>query len=199
MKKLIVIACIFLLYGCGLDISLLPETPAPVVFRIAREKAPDNPHALFMLGSQYLDDNEYGKAIDAFRKATKAQPDFVEAYIGVGHSYRAQEHFARAEKAYQDALVLDQHNKQARCGLAWVRLSRGKFHAAREILTPLCELEQAGREVYRLIAFSYYLEGDYSQALEAMEHALQGSSPDEHATLIMIYNDLQSYIEKYGE
>lgn len=197
MKKLAIILLIFATtFGCTFVIPLGKKTESEVL-QIAKERARNNPHALFMLGTQYLKNDKPEEAARCFRLAIKAKPDFVEAYIGLGHSYRRLQKFRKAENAYNKALEIEPRNTQARIGLARLYLFWGKFPLVRETLASLPEDQQLSYETQSLIAYSFYLEGKYEEALKAIQETLRQHPKQGDATIQQIQKDLQHFLQKY--
>ncbi|MCD6385066.1 tetratricopeptide repeat protein [Candidatus Sumerlaeota bacterium] len=198
MKKLVILLIITIgISGCTINIPLGEKTESDVLL-IAQERARHNPHALFMLGTQFLRNDKLEKAAKCFRLAVKAKSDFVEAYIGLGHSYRRLHKFRKAEKAYNKALEIEPQNTQARLGLARLYLAWGKFPLVRETLVSLPEDQQHSYETQSLIAYSFYLEGNYEEALRAIQAALRQHPKEGDATIQQIQNDLKQFLQKYS-
>lgn len=67
--------------------------------------------AWIKVGEIYLDDlDDYVSAENAFRKATLADTDCIEAYVNLGISLRRQEKFDEAEEVYLSATEIDPKN-----------------------------------------------------------------------------------------
>lgn len=198
MKKLLLCLTVMALSGCTLSFPFF--TPRePRLLMLAPEYARHNAHSLFLLGKLQLEHNKPAAASMSFKRAIKIQPDYVEAYLGLGSAYRQLKKYNNALKAYDTALKLEPENKQARLGKAAVYLDLGKFSLVRETLQPLLEREPQNYEALRLMAYAYYFEGNYTAAEQQMKQALQLAPKDEDTTLRLIYTDLLQYLQKYGK
>lgn len=199
MKKVALILLGVVLMGCTINIPIrIDRVIEPGILLTAEEHAQKNPHFLFIRGKQSLEQNRAGEAKRFFLRAIKAKPDYVEAYLGLGHSYRRLKNFTRAKKAYEKVLRLEAENKQARLGLAGVYLELGDFTGVRQSLEPLLEKEPLNYDAQRLVAYSYYLEGKYKEGIEKIREALQQAPKEEDTLLRLIYDDLRQYLEKYS-
>ncbi|MCX7766140.1 MAG: tetratricopeptide repeat protein [Candidatus Sumerlaeia bacterium] len=198
MKNLWLCLIVIGVSGCTLSFPFLtPQEPR--ILMLAPEHARHNAHSLFLLGKLQLEHNKPAEACVTFKRVIKIQPDYVEAYVGLGSAYRQLKKYNRSLKAYDTALKLEPENKQARLGKAAVYLNLGKFSQVRETLQPLLEKEPQNYEALRLSAYAYYFEGNYTAAEQQMKQALQQAPKEEDTTLKLIYNDLLQYLQKYGE
>ncbi len=197
VKNGVLFMSIFIVSGCTFQIPIGQHEETHVL-TIAEEKARNNPHALFLLGKEYLDHNKFDEARDAFERAIEAKPDFVEAYAGLGHACRGLKLYGPAEQAYKKGIALEPGNSLVRIGLSRLYLEQGKFDLVRLTLQPLIDRQDVSYEVDSLIAYSYYLEGDYKTALREFEKILDAYPLEKDPAIRKIYNDLQRYMDKYS-
>lgn len=78
-------------------------------------------------GWTFFDEEQYERAIAAFKNATNIDPKFKEAHCHLGVIYIEQERYTEAIKALQKAVEIDQGFKEAHFNLALVYLRLGKF------------------------------------------------------------------------
>jgi tetratricopeptide (TPR) repeat protein len=62
---------------------------------------PNDERAQFALGNYYFGQQEYGPAIDHYKKATELAPNYSPAYNIVGYAYRQQDDYAHAEQSFK--------------------------------------------------------------------------------------------------
>jgi cytochrome c-type biogenesis protein CcmH/NrfG len=65
------------------------------------------PEALIGLGNIYIQQGEYGTAIDALQQAVESLPDSREAYYALGSAYAQSGDIDEACETYQHFLTLD--------------------------------------------------------------------------------------------
>lgn len=197
MNKVWLFCTLLITSGCSFSFSLIPEPAEPEVFLVAARVTPDNPHALYLAGSKFLENDKPEKALKMFQKSIKVKPDFIEAYIAMGRAWEALHRFDNARKSYQKALKLEPNNYQARNALGWALFTLGNFSDARDAIQPLFDSGNATLSLYTLLAYTFYLEGDYDRSIEIMKETID-KFPDADPTLIMIHEDLTRYLKKYG-
>lgn len=69
-----------------------------------------NKKAYYYLGVSYAGQTQHDKAIYAFKQATEIDPNYVEAYIGLGASYGAVQSLTQGIKALNQAVILEPQN-----------------------------------------------------------------------------------------
>lgn len=55
----------------------------------------------YQRGQEFLSSEQWDRAVDAFRSATKLDPNFTDAYYGLGKAYMGLQRFASAVQAYE--------------------------------------------------------------------------------------------------
>ena len=105
----------------------------------------------FDLGTKFLTDGDYEKAIDAFSTAIECDPDNASAYLGRADAYissgETEENLTAALADYQKAVELDEQNAEAYLGLADVYIRLGDYDAALEILQEGLEKTGGNEEI----------------------------------------------------
>jgi tetratricopeptide (TPR) repeat protein len=69
-----------------------------------------NKKAYYFLGISYAGQTLHDKAIFAFKQAIEIDPNYLEAFIGLGASYGAVENLAQGIKTLNQAVLLDPQN-----------------------------------------------------------------------------------------
>jgi Flp pilus assembly protein TadD len=92
-------------------------------------------------GLEFAKKNDWRKAGEAYREATRLKPTMPEAWNGLGYSLRKLGRYDESIKAYQEALKLRPQYSQALeyLGEAYVRM--GKLDEAKKVLERLRPLD----------------------------------------------------------
>ncbi|MBA2458468.1 MAG: tetratricopeptide repeat protein [Gemmatimonadales bacterium] len=69
-------------------------------------KYPDDERAHFLLGNAWFGQQEYAKAVEAYRKAVAINAEFSPAYNSLGYVYRPMERYDEAEAAFKKYIEL---------------------------------------------------------------------------------------------
>ncbi|MEO6461990.1 MAG: tetratricopeptide repeat protein, partial [Candidatus Eisenbacteria bacterium] len=93
-----------------------------------------NAKAQYRLGVAYLDRDRPQEAMRAFQAATRAKPDYHEAWVNLGASHDAIGHGSVAREAYRSALSLKPGDEIALCRLASSFYAVGLKDSALEVL-----------------------------------------------------------------
>ena len=67
---------------------------------------PNDERAQFNLGNYYFGQQDYGPAIEHYKKATELAPNYSPAYNILGYAYRQQDDYANAEQAFKKYVEL---------------------------------------------------------------------------------------------
>ena len=82
-------------------------------------------------GWTFFDEEQYDKAITAFKNATNIDPKFKEAHCHLGVIYIEQQRYTEAVKTLEKAIEIDQGFKEAHFNLALAHLRLGEFESAK--------------------------------------------------------------------
>ena len=66
---------------------------------------PNDERAHFALGGYYFGQQEFGQAVEHYKKATEIAPNYSGAYNILGYAYRQQRDYASAEQAFKLSLI----------------------------------------------------------------------------------------------
>jgi tetratricopeptide (TPR) repeat protein len=88
---------------------------------------PNDERAHFMLGTYYFGQQDYGAAVDHFKKATEIAPNYSPAYNILGYAYRQQADYANAENAFKKYIELIPNDPNPYDSYAELLLRMGKF------------------------------------------------------------------------
>lgn len=104
-------------------------------------------------GWTFFDEEQYGKAITAFKNAINIDPKFKKAHCHLGVIYIEQERYTEAVKALEKAAEIDSGFKEAHFNLALAYLKLGKFEFARNAATAALEIDPNYEPARMLIEF----------------------------------------------
>lgn len=79
------------------QIAITPAVPA-------NDRDRREAYRQYQRGQELLGSEQWDKAVDAFRSATKLDPDFTDAYYGLGRAYMGGRRFTSAVMSYQDCI-----------------------------------------------------------------------------------------------
>jgi tetratricopeptide (TPR) repeat protein len=88
---------------------------------------PNDERAQFALGNYYFGQQEYGPAVEHYRKATELAPGYSPAYNILGYAYRQQSDYANAEQAFKKYVELIPNDPNPYDSYGELLLKMGKF------------------------------------------------------------------------
>jgi tetratricopeptide (TPR) repeat protein len=89
---------------------------------------PNDERAQFVLGNYYFGQQEYGPAIEHYKKATELSSSYSPAYNILGYAYRQQGDYANAEQAFKKYVELIPNDPNPYDSYAELLLKMGKFN-----------------------------------------------------------------------
>jgi tetratricopeptide (TPR) repeat protein len=88
---------------------------------------PNDERAQFALGNYYFGQQEYGAAVEHYRKATELAPNYSPAYNILGYAYRQQDDYTNAEQAFKKYIELIPADPNPYDSYAELLLKMGRF------------------------------------------------------------------------
>ena len=104
-------------------------------------------------GWTFFDEEQYDKAIAAFKNAINIDPKFKESHCHLGVIYIQQERYTEAVKALEKAAEIDSGFKEAHFNLALAYLKLDEFEFARNAATTALEIDPTYEPANMLIRF----------------------------------------------
>ena len=158
---------------------------------VTAPEANDNPDWMRWnnLGISYLDQLQYGDAIDAFSHVVALRPDYADGYTNIGLTNIEWEKYSSARGGLERALELSPENARALYYLALVERRAGHSDAEVEDLKKVVAQYPQSRDARRELGISYYQQRHPQEAMEQFE-ALQAIDPDDlaaHYNLALLY------------
>jgi len=139
---------------------------------------PDDPVALNLLGVVNSQEGQFQAAERCFRKAVAVAPDFVGAYLNLGHLYQENERrdpkaLKESLGAYEAALKADPSNVEANYQTALLLWRAGLFQPSLDRLTSLPEAARERPQSLALGCADHSGLNDDRQAQETCDRLLQ--------------------------
>lgn len=117
-------------------------------------------------GYSLLLEDRVGEAVTAFQQAVQANPNDVDALVGLGIAYRRAGRDAEALATYQRVLELDPNNRLALSTIGLLGTFRPQWQPLGiQALTRLLQLDPDNLEARARRAELYYYQGLFSQSL----------------------------------
>jgi tetratricopeptide (TPR) repeat protein len=132
------------------------------------------------LGIAYLDQSQYGGAIEAFSEVVKLRPDYQDAYTNIGLTDIAWEKYGSARASLTRALALGPDNARALYYMALVEREAGNDKQELADFQMVVAQYPQSRDARRQLGVSYYHMDRSEEAKEQFE-ALQAIDPDDPA------------------
>jgi len=120
----------------------------------------------------YLEQNKFGQAEEAFRRAIKGNPNKDKVYLELGWFYREQGKYFQAENSFKRALELNPKNDKAYTGLGLISQLRGKFPQAEDLFGKAIDLNPKNDYAYYRLGLVYQTEGKFSSAENAFNRLI---------------------------
>jgi tetratricopeptide (TPR) repeat protein len=88
---------------------------------------PNDERGHFALGGYYFGQQEFGRAVEHYKKATEIAPNYSPAYNILGYAYRQQRDYSNAEQAFKKYVELIPNDPNPYDSYAELLLTMGKF------------------------------------------------------------------------
>ena len=165
----------------GLCLSLLCLLLAACLLTGCGESKESSWQEQYDLGTEYLEEGKWEKAIEAFTAAIGLDPDKPEAYVDRARAYvgsgETEDNLAAAQSDYEAALDLDDSLAEAWLGLADLYAAGNDPEKARELLEEARDKTGEDRDVVdRLEELLKELEPE--EAVTEPENPPEGGQPD---------------------
>lgn len=156
LSSIILSALLIGLSGCGED-----EPEGPTAEEVTNE------------GWVLYAARDYTGALAKFDEAITEDPNYVDAYVGMGWSYGKMTQLADCISSFQTALAKDAQNEDALAGIALAYLASDEYDQAianaSQVLTinpsySFAHGNVTSRNLHIVLAESYYYKGDFEDA-----------------------------------
>ena len=144
----------------------------------ALERDPMNPVYNCNFATVLLECGETGAAIDHFRKALAAQPDYLDAHFNLGNALLATGRHDAAADHYRQALRIRQNHVLARNNLALCFVETGRLDDAISELETSLRIDPELAETHANLAVLLQMAGRIDDALAEYDEALRRAPDD---------------------
>jgi len=141
--------------------------------KAAADKDTTNAKAQYRYGVALLDRDRPQEAIDAFRRATKAKPDYLEAWVNQGAAWDAIGHSQDARQAYHRALEIKPDDEIALCRMASSFYAVGIRDSAMLALRHTLEKHPRSHCSYFTLGVAYADGGMFREAIAAWQKVVE--------------------------
>jgi Flp pilus assembly protein TadD len=149
---------------------------------------PGNPDSHYLLACYHQERGRHREAIKEFQKVILIDPNYVEAYNGMGVSYDLLGDFSGAAGSYQKALKLNPGLDYVQNNLGYSYLLQGDFDEAITSFKKAIALNTRGGRFHNNLGLAYALKGQFD--LATAEFKLAGDEARAY------YNIAQFYYKK---
>lgn len=104
-------------------------------------------------GWTFFDEEQYDKAIEAFKNAIDIEGQFKEAYCHLAVIYIKRKEYAEAIKTLKEAIKIDKRFKEAHFNLSLAYLRLGRFEAAKNAANAALRIDPNYEPANRLIDY----------------------------------------------
>jgi tetratricopeptide (TPR) repeat protein len=130
---------------------------------------PKRSESYLLLALLELRANMTDQAEVSFKKAVEADPNAMNAQLGLGGFYQSHHRLAEAEQQFRHAIDVDPKNSAPRAALVRLLMQQGKRDQAEALLKQTKKDLADNSEGYRMLGDFYFAIGDLDQA--AAEYA----------------------------
>ena len=148
----------------------------------------------YRLGVAYLDRDRPQEAMRAFQAATRAKPDYLEAWVNLGASHDAIGHGFDARIAYRRALTIRPEDEIAMCRLASSFYAMGQKDSAMMVLRETLARHPRSHCSYFTLGVAFADGGMFREAIAAWQKvseyspgSLEAESANESVRLLKEY------------
>lgn len=113
----------------------------------------------------HLNSGSYRKALLFYNKSLEVNPNYVPALNNIGVMYVRQDQDQKALVAFERAIKFSKFSKTPRYNLAKLYLTYGLAELAQPLFISLLTESPADVDILNAVAASYFIQGDYQNAL----------------------------------
>ncbi len=168
-----------------------------------RNHEPNSPvkfHRDYLLGLNFLLNEQPDKAVDIFIKMLKVDKDTIETHISLGNLFRKRGEIDRALRIHQNLLdggELNQEQRiQALVELGYDYLSAGVFDRAERLFVESINLDDSRSNILYSLLDIYQKEKSWQKAIDIAKKAELATGKSLHQTIAHFYCELAAGQEK---
>lgn len=161
--------------GRGEQLLLEKHDPKASIeeFKKVTKLDPDYGPAYLLLGTAYMQTQEWTDAKSAFEKATKLDPTNADAFTGIGAALNQQQDYSGAQKPLQHSLELKPDSAEANYELGRSLWALGKWQDAEPHVRKAIDLNKDFAGPHILMGNIYLRRRDANSALAEFKESLR--------------------------
>jgi len=176
------VCCIALMSACASNQST-SAAPWSVKPNPVAKNSADKPEALYQIGRYYQGQNRYEQAIEAYMKALKADPAFVEARNGLGVIYSRQGRYLEAIAAFQAAIAQAPKAAHLYSNMGYAYYLQGQYAESVKALEQATLLDPGNQRALNNLGQAYAKAGNATEAVRAFSGAANVTAEAPAATV----------------
>lgn len=127
----------------------------------------------FEIGIRYFERGEYKIAVEAFFRAKRLEPSFIQNRLMFGKTLAVLGANQAAEKEFKYVLKKSPDNTEALCFLGSIHISTGKYESAKKLLMQALSLNPANPQAHVCLAECLLYLGLPQEALKESSKAIE--------------------------
>jgi len=146
-------------------------------YKQALALSPQQPDALYLLGTIRFQQNKHFDALDLLQRALREDPRNVAAHNNLGKVYDGLGRWEESVAAYQQALALEPRDAAALCNLGIAETWQGKSEASERHIRESLAIDPNSHAAWSALGYALYHQGRSAEAEEAWRKTI-GIAPD---------------------
>ena len=142
--------------------------------------AENDAEAYYKRGEEYLEEEDYDKAISEFTEAIRLNPKYAEAYSKRGAAYANKGDYDIAMSDYNEAIRLKPNYAEAYSDRGIMYAGKGNYDKALSDLNKAIRLNPKYARAYYHRGYVYSIKGDHNKAISDCNEAIR-LKPDDTA------------------
>ena len=133
----------------------------------------ENAKDLYQKANTFHDLKQYENAIEAYEKVVKIEPNFFQAWNGLGKTFYEQKKYREGLEAYNNAIKLKPDDIEAWKGRGFAQYKLGKYEDASDSFDKALRLDPEQPKVWNALGEVFSKLKVYSQAIPAYDRAIE--------------------------
>lgn len=139
-----------------------------VIDILGKENAKD----LYQKANTFYELKQYEDAIESYEKVVEIEPDFFQAWNGLGKTFYDIKRYKEALKAYNSAIKLENNDKEAWRDRGFTLYKLGRYEDAISSFDKALKLDREQPEVWNALGEAFSKINQYSLAIQAYNSAI---------------------------
>jgi tetratricopeptide (TPR) repeat protein len=153
---------------CFLFLPLFPAFEA-----YAGEKNRERADSFYRKAGELFDSGDVGNAVEAIKKALKADPEYPEAYDMLGHMLIKKGEFDDAIASFNSALKINPRLRTSKTGIGFALLGKGDLKEAESAFMAALKLNPYPSTAHYGLGLVHEKLKDYEEAIHHFKEGIQ--------------------------